>query len=154
VYSLGTQTRWMAPELILALVEDEGHSLLSLLLATCTLLLVYVWSDIHHIVWFDTNLSVLSKVATGQVPYPHRTNDHAVTVDIMRGVRPTREYLVAYGAMTRRRFGRCSITAGSLPHLRPSMSELTPFLKGQTGLPAVYVTRWLSRDSTWPALNF
>ncbi|KAG6865015.1 hypothetical protein C0991_005657 [Blastosporella zonata] len=48
--------RWMAPELIRALIEDEAGS----------------------------------QVATGGLPFPHRSNDHAVTVDILRGIKPSR----------------------------------------------------------------
>ena len=30
------------------------------------------------------------QVASGNLPYPNRSNDHAVTVDILRGVKPSR----------------------------------------------------------------
>ncbi|EDR06033.1 uncharacterized protein LACBIDRAFT_302344 [Laccaria bicolor S238N-H82] len=66
-------TRWMAPELIMALVEDDGQ-----------IPPITTFSDVYAFA------SVCLKVATGQLPYPHRTNDHAVTVDIIRGVKPTR----------------------------------------------------------------
>ncbi|TFK38492.1 kinase-like domain-containing protein [Crucibulum laeve] len=66
-------TRWMAPELVQALVEDDGH-----------VPPITTHSDVYA---FG---SVCLEVATGQLPYPHRTNDHAVTVDILRGVKPSR----------------------------------------------------------------
>ncbi|KAK7460514.1 hypothetical protein VKT23_009234 [Stygiomarasmius scandens] len=67
-------TRWMAPELIQALVEDEGGKIPQ----------VTTHSDVYAFA------SVCLEIATGQLPYPHRTNDHAVTVDILRGIGPAR----------------------------------------------------------------
>ncbi|KAF8623872.1 hypothetical protein AX17_007274 [Amanita inopinata Kibby_2008] len=66
-------TRWMAPELIRALVEDDGTG------APIT-----THSDVYA---FG---SVCLEVVTGRLPFPHRSNDHAVLVDILRGVRPCR----------------------------------------------------------------
>lgn len=68
----GGATRWMAPELILALVEDEGKG------PELT-----KWSDVYAFA------AVCLEVMTGKLPYPHRTNSHAVTVDKMRGMRPS-----------------------------------------------------------------
>ncbi|KAF5347225.1 hypothetical protein D9758_011080 [Tetrapyrgos nigripes] len=67
-------TRWMAPELIQVLVEDDGGKIPR----------VTTHSDVYAFA------SVCLEVATGQLPYPHRSNDHAVTVDILRGVGPSR----------------------------------------------------------------
>ncbi|TFK63642.1 kinase-like protein [Pluteus cervinus] len=66
-------TRWLAPEIVLALVEDEIE-----------LPPITASSDVYAFA------SVCLEIATGQVPYPHRSNDHAVTVDILRGIRPRR----------------------------------------------------------------
>ncbi|KAI6012235.1 kinase-like domain-containing protein [Pisolithus marmoratus] len=63
-------TRWMAPELFIALVEDEVPR-------------ITTESDVYA---FGC---VCLEVATGQPPYAHRWNDPAVTVDIMRGVKPS-----------------------------------------------------------------
>ncbi|KAF5350134.1 hypothetical protein D9756_009091 [Leucocoprinus leucothites] len=66
-------TRWMAPELIQVLVEDDGRTPP-----------ITTYSDVYA---FG---SVCLEVATGQLPYAHRSNDHSVTVDILRGIKPTR----------------------------------------------------------------
>ncbi|KAF9466812.1 kinase-like domain-containing protein [Collybia nuda] len=66
-------TRWMAPELILALVEDDRG-----------VPPITTHSDVYA---FG---SVCLEIATGQIPYHHRSNDHAVTVDIIRGIKPSR----------------------------------------------------------------
>ncbi|KAF8814533.1 hypothetical protein BYT27DRAFT_7249932 [Phlegmacium glaucopus] len=59
-------TRWMAPELIMALIHDDGH-----IPPITTSSDVYAFAS----VW----------IATGQLPYPNRTT---VTVDILRGIKP------------------------------------------------------------------
>ncbi|KAF9530687.1 kinase-like domain-containing protein [Crepidotus variabilis] len=66
-------TRWMAPELLFALVEDDG-----------VVPAITTFSDIYAFA------SVCLEIASGLLPYPHRSNDHAVTVDILRGIRPCR----------------------------------------------------------------
>ncbi|KAF5331847.1 hypothetical protein D9611_008967 [Ephemerocybe angulata] len=67
-------TRWMAPELILALVNEvEGERPI-----------ITTMSDVYA---FG---SVCLEVATDDVPYPHRTNDHAVILDILRTIPPRR----------------------------------------------------------------
>ncbi|KAG8215780.1 kinase-like domain-containing protein [Butyriboletus roseoflavus] len=70
---LAGSTRWMAPELILSLVEDDG-----------VLCPVTRESDVFSFA------CVCLEVATNDLPYPHRRNDRAVTIDILRGVRPCR----------------------------------------------------------------
>ncbi|KAF8896916.1 kinase-like domain-containing protein [Gymnopilus junonius] len=64
-------TRWMAPELIAALVEDLRPT-------------ITTFSDVYAFA------SICLEVASGQLPYSHRSNDHAVTLDIIRGVKPSR----------------------------------------------------------------
>ncbi|KAF9483626.1 kinase-like protein [Pholiota conissans] len=66
-------TRWMAPELVMALVLDDGRPPV-----------ITTYSDVYAFA------SICLEVASGQLPYANRTNDHAVTVDIMRGIRPKR----------------------------------------------------------------
>ncbi|KLO05503.1 kinase-like protein [Schizopora paradoxa] len=67
-------TRWMAPELVLAQVEDDSTKRMPL----------STKSDVYAFA------SVCLEVLTGHVPYPHRKNDHAVTIDVMRGIKPSR----------------------------------------------------------------
>ncbi|KAI5117036.1 hypothetical protein M0805_004743 [Coniferiporia weirii] len=64
-------TRWMAPELLLAQVEDDRRPPIS------------TFSDVYAFA------SVCLEVLTGQLPYANRRNDHGVTLDIMNGVKPT-----------------------------------------------------------------
>ncbi|TFK53864.1 kinase-like protein [Heliocybe sulcata] len=98
-------TRWMAPELILALIEDDGHP------PPLT-----THSDVY----------AFASVATGQLPYPHRTNDHAVTVDIMRGVKPSRGARCLVDCLDHEAFwsilDRCWHAS---PHMRTRMTEVT-----------------------------
>jgi len=115
----GGATRWMAPELILALVEDDGKT------PELT-----KWSDVYAFA------AVCLEVMTGKYPYPLRSNTHAVTMDKMRGVRPScgaqlalEELGEGYGRIEGefwRRMERC----WDEWYLRPSMTELTVFLAG------------------------
>ncbi|KAF9496946.1 kinase-like protein [Pleurotus eryngii] len=65
-------TRWMAPELVFTLVEDDGRPPI-----------VTTRSDVYSFA------SVCFEVVTGKLPFCHRSNDHAVLVDILRGVPPS-----------------------------------------------------------------
>ena len=70
-------------------------------------------------------------MATGKLPYAHRTNDPAVIVDVMRGVRPTMEGTsllmldpagdIAFGDLLRRCWAED-------PAARPCMVEVTLLL--------------------------
>ena len=71
--SFAGSMRWMAPELIFALVDDEGVSPP-----------ISTYSDVYA---FG---AVCLEVVSEQLPFPHRMNDEAVLIDIMRGVRPCR----------------------------------------------------------------
>lgn len=139
----------MAPELILALVEDDGQTppittYSDVYSFACVCLEVIHASQIR-----PQQILTSWKVATGQLPFPHRTNDHAVTVDIMRGVRPCR------GASP------CHIQCNDVDavwtmleqcwdpafQLRPTMSEITNFLRGQCGHASKYENRRPLRGS-------
>ncbi|EGN97419.1 hypothetical protein SERLA73DRAFT_75104 [Serpula lacrymans var. lacrymans S7.3] len=110
-------TRYMAPELVLALVEDDG---IPPPITTA--------SDVYAFA------CVCLEVATGQVPYPHRSNDHAVTVDIMRGVKPSRGSSSFLQIKDHDAFGdlldRCWDADW---YMRPSMTEVTELLRGIAG---------------------
>jgi serine/threonine protein kinase len=150
MYSIGMQTRWMAPELILALVEDDEHSP-PITTASDVYSFACVCLEVISTSYLGFGDSHYLKIATGQVPYNHRKNDHAVVVDIMRGIRPSR------GASCRiqchdegifwEMLEKCWNSAVSL---RPSMSEVAAFLSGQTGPPAVSLTY----KSTRPASKY
>ncbi|KAF9449236.1 kinase-like protein [Macrolepiota fuliginosa MF-IS2] len=109
-------TRWMAPELILALVEDDG-----------CIPPITTHSDVY------AYASVCLEVATGQLPYAHRSNDHSVTIDIMRGIKPTRGVSLAIHGMQLKcvesfwaLLDRCWDDQGTL---RPSMREILGLLE-------------------------
>ncbi|KAF8063413.1 kinase-like domain-containing protein [Lyophyllum atratum] len=106
-------TRWMAPELIMVLIEDDG-----------CVPPITTQSDVYAFA------SVCLEVATGSLPYPNRTNDHAVTVDILRGVKPSRGahchiQLKDVDAFWKT-LDRCWNEA---PFLRPAMNELVQILE-------------------------
>ncbi|KDR73031.1 hypothetical protein GALMADRAFT_73323 [Galerina marginata CBS 339.88] len=106
-------TRWMAPELILALVED--------LLPPIT-----TFSDVYAFA------SICLEIASGQLPYPNRSNDHAVTVDIIRGVKPIRSSTCLLNLNSEGEdafwdiLGQCW---NSEPALRPTMPHVLAFLE-------------------------
>ncbi|TCD63007.1 hypothetical protein EIP91_006099 [Steccherinum ochraceum] len=130
-------TRWMAPEIILALVEDVDES-------GCAGTGVgggegeesgesggvtrrrgpelTKMSDVYAFA------SVCLEIMTGQLPYPLRTNPHSVTIDKMRGVKPSsgvRRHTLgtdAFWAMMDRCWDEW--------YLRPDMNELTQFFRG------------------------
>ncbi|KAJ3995640.1 kinase-like domain-containing protein [Lentinula boryana] len=82
-------TRWMAPELLLALVQDEengdGPDEDKIVKTTEKRApRVTTASDVYAFA------SVCLEIVTGNLPYPHRKNDYSVTVDILRGVSPAR----------------------------------------------------------------
>lgn len=78
-------------------------------------------------------INVIPKVATGQLPYAHRSNDHSVTVDIMRGIKPNKGVSLAIHGMELKcvksfwaMLDRCWDDQGPL---RPSMREMLNFLE-------------------------
>jgi len=112
-------TRWMAPELIMALIHDDGH-----------VPPITTSSDVYAFA------SVCFEIATGQLPYPHRTNDHAVTVDILRGVKPSRckTCLLKLDAQGKGSFWRKLDQCWSdEPNLRPTMPCMLSFLEALDG---------------------
>ncbi|KAL1685064.1 kinase-like domain-containing protein [Schizophyllum commune] len=68
----GGSTRWMAPELIFAMAEDDPK---------CFELTT--WSDVYAFA------SVCLEIVTGALPYPTRQNEVSVAVDVYRGIRPS-----------------------------------------------------------------
>ncbi|KAF8151656.1 kinase-like domain-containing protein [Crassisporium funariophilum] len=108
-------TRWMAPELILALVEDDG-----------VIPPITTSSDVYAFA------SVCLEIATGQLPYPNRTNDHSVTVDILRGIKPSRgsTCLLKLDIQGETAFWGILEQSWSVePRLRPTMPHLVAFLE-------------------------
>ncbi|KAG6815172.1 hypothetical protein H0H87_004431, partial [Tephrocybe sp. NHM501043] len=106
-------TRWMAPELIRALIEDDGptppitrHSD------------VYAFGSLKDV-----------QVATGGLPYPHRSNDHAVTVDILRGIKPSRGARCLIQLKDEGAFWKALDDCwNEAPCLRPAMQDLVRIL--------------------------
>ena len=126
----------MAPELIMSLIHDDGVPPIT------TSSDVYAFASVCLEVKLQLSLLLLfcfgeprltsSQIATGQLPYPNRTNDHAVTVDILRGVKPSRctTCLLKLDAQGEDSFwsmlGRCWVDE---PSLRPTMTDMLSFLE-------------------------
>ncbi|KAF8196982.1 kinase-like domain-containing protein [Pholiota molesta] len=107
-------TRWMAPELVMALVQDDGVPPV-----------ITTYSDIYAFA------SICLEVASGQLPYANRNNDHAITVDIIRGIRPKRQEtcLLNLDRNGKEAFWNILDRCWSEePKLRPSMPEVTVLL--------------------------
>ena len=152
-------TRWMAPELIMALVKDDGqvppittfsdvYAFASVCLEVCLALVLKL------IMWL-----MCMQVATGRLPYPHRTNDHAVTVDIIRGVKPARGASCLVQVKDVDVFwdtlDRCW---NSIDYLRPSMREMLMLLEEMDperypGQPIVPALHWVEFPWTPPCLD-
>ncbi|OAX38704.1 kinase-like protein [Rhizopogon vinicolor AM-OR11-026] len=114
-------TRWMAPELIEALTNDDDAEPPP----------ISTSSDVYAFA------CVCLEIATGCLPFSHRSNDTAVLFDIMRGVKPSR----GCGPMTlqlpekevenfRNLLDRCWSPA---PFLRPTMTEIKEELAAIVG---------------------
>ena len=113
--SFAGSMRWMAPELILALVDDEGVSPP-----------ISTYSDVYA---FG---AVCLEVVSERLPFPHRKNDEAVLVDIMRGVRPCRSEMrgVHLAVGDEERFWRTLEQCwGDIWTNRPTMADLVVFLR-------------------------
>ncbi|KDQ49385.1 hypothetical protein JAAARDRAFT_42951 [Jaapia argillacea MUCL 33604] len=107
----GGSTRWMAPEIVLALIEDEDVPPP-----------ITTHSDVYA---FG---SVCLEIATDQVPYPNRTKDHAIIFDIMRGVKPARgAHCLIRDIAAEAFWNMLEMCWNSTPTLRPPMSEVTAF---------------------------
>ncbi|KAH0835653.1 kinase-like domain-containing protein [Lanmaoa asiatica] len=120
---LAGSTRWMAPELILSLVEDDG--------VPCPTR----ESDVFSFA------CVCLEVATNDLPYPNRRNDRAVTIDILRGVRPCRGAPpvpeMRFTALQEEAFwGVLDQCWNAIPPLRPTMTDVGKMLGGDE------VLRW------------
>ncbi|KAF8814545.1 kinase-like protein [Phlegmacium glaucopus] len=112
-------TRWMAPELIMALIHDDGH-----------VPPITTSSDVYAFA------SVCLEITTGQLPYPNRTNDHAVTVDILRGIKPSRCKTCLLKLDTRGEdsfWNMLDHCWSDEPSLRPTMSHMLSFLEALDG---------------------
>jgi len=108
-------TRWMAPELIFALIEDDG-----------VVPPITTYSDVYAFA------SICLEIASGQLPYPNRSNDHSVTVDILRGIRPTRSTTCLLGLNPDGEEAFWDILDqcwGVEPTMRPSMVHMLSFLE-------------------------
>ena len=75
---------------------------------------------------------------TGKVPYPHRTNSAAVTMDKMRGVKPSRGAQRSFDStlagsrykIIEEEFWRMMDRCWDDWYLRPTMPELQVFFEG------------------------
>ncbi|KAK0218723.1 kinase-like domain-containing protein [Armillaria fumosa] len=98
--------RWMAPEMVLALTEDESEGKAPR---------VTTASDVYA---FG---SVCLEIMTGALPYPCRKHDPGVMVDIMRGIKPSQGALMPDSEAFSVLLDDCWRQESAL---RPSMSEV------------------------------
>ncbi|KAL1741134.1 kinase-like domain-containing protein [Schizophyllum fasciatum] len=117
--TVGGSTRWMAPELIAALAEDDARCFE---LTTC--------SDVYAFA------SVCLELTTGTLPYPLRQSDVSVTIDVMRGIRPSHGAKLCIRIKDEGNFWNFLYQCWSPNVLeRPSMRDAVIFLKGLVQLP-------------------
>lgn len=89
------------------------------------------------------------QVASGQLPYPHRTNDHAITVDIIQGVKPARgAYCLVQVKDVNVFWDTLDRCWNSIDYLRPSMREMLMLLEEMDperypGQPIVPALHWV-----------
>ncbi|KAF8831146.1 hypothetical protein HHX47_DHR1000017 [Lentinula edodes] len=135
-------TRWMAPELVLALVEDENHEderdARDVGKAEPGIERgrprVTTASDVYAFA------SVCLEIVTGDLPYPHRKNDYSVTVDILRGVSPARGSDLSIAL--KRMFGTTPKNDGSTLNSSPSTSLRSPADNDEEALRSVLESCW------------
>ncbi len=84
----------------------------------------------------STTIACDDQIMTGKVPYPHRTNSAAVTMDKMRGVKPSRgaqrslhDGLESGYSIIENDFWRMRDRCWDECYLRPNMPELQDFFE-------------------------
>lgn len=114
--------RWMAPEMILALVEDESEAKV---LRVTTATDVYAFG------------SVCLEIMTGALPYPCRKHDPGVMIDIMRGIKPSRGASMPDSESFNMLLDACWRQE---PALRPKMGEVLECLRRlEAGIDSIIV---------------
>ncbi|KAK0234607.1 kinase-like domain-containing protein [Armillaria nabsnona] len=103
-------TRWMAPEIVRALVEDRSED---------NMPQVTTASDVYA---FG---SVCLEVMTGVLPYPCRKHDPGVMIDIMRGIKPSMGAPMPDCKALKVLLNRCWNEASAL---RPKMEDVLQYL--------------------------
>ena len=127
----------MAPELLLALIEDDDGGVPPITPASDVYAFASVCLEVHTISFLRVHLVLTEhlsyvQLASDQLPYPHRSNDHAVTVDILRGIRPSRcsKCLLKLNPDGADAFWNLMDQCWSPdPCCRPSMSHMLAFLE-------------------------
>jgi len=112
-------TRWLAPELIWAMVEDAYPP-------------ITTRSDVYA---FG---AVAMEVLASQLPFPLRKHDHGVTVDILAGLKPSHcASMICIGVSETRASGLREMMDNCWhkdPTSRPSMSSICQYLGGFTSI--------------------
>ncbi|TDL14291.1 kinase-like protein [Rickenella mellea] len=113
-------TRWMAPELLLALVEEDVRAPP-----------LSKYSDVYAFA------SVCLEVLTDELPYSHRRNDHGVTLDVMRGIKPSRSAACKVDeARIEDLLELMDKCWDQFPRTRPSMEEMISCIERHRGASA------------------
>lgn len=127
-------TRWLAPELIWAMVEDQYPPI-------TTRSDVYAFGVVamevrvaHHLIVAvpTTAYRLRSQVLTGLLPFPLRKNDHGVTVDILADQKPSHcASMICIGVPDGHASELCEMMDNCWskdPTSRPSMSSICQYL--------------------------
>jgi len=115
--SFAGSTRWLAPELVWAMVDDVSPR-------------ITTHSDVYA---FG---AVAMEVSAGLLPFPLRKHDHGVTVDILAGQKPSYcASMVCIGVSDSQALGLCEMMENCWhkdPASRPSMSSICQYLSSLT----------------------
>lgn len=126
----------MAPELILAQLEDEMRRA-----PITTATDVYAFSSIclevrsffhcqRYLTECGNLLFIILQALTGKLPYPHRRSDQVVIIDIMNGVKPSRGSQCLVGiAKTTELWEMMDQCWDAMPRARPDVNQMCTLLE-------------------------
>ena len=127
-------TRWLAPELIWAMVEDQYPPITTRSDVYAFGVVAMEVRSTHRLIVdvLTTAYLVRSQVLTGLLPFPQRKNDHGVTVDILADQKPSHCASMicigvpeAHASELRELMDNCW---SKDPASRPSMSSICQYL--------------------------
>jgi serine/threonine protein kinase len=132
--SFAGSTRWLAPELIWAMVDDVTPRI-------TTQSDVYAFGgvamEVRSVLSFRGQMGIVSyfthpQVLTGLVPFPLRKHDHGVTVDLLAGQKPSHcASMICIGVPYSHASALCEMMDDCWhkdPTSRPSMNSICQYL--------------------------